>query len=514
LDAAHSREVAQHHYEHHQNEILYFQNQPDSSNSDHLPSPVVGQEASREHFPQVVNRQSPLVPSTPDTRGYSNRVSVASPGHAGIPSNGGRSTGQVIRGALQQTASEWSRFASIFYSAAADAYSEQKVRNRPPAEAFQYHHRYNNPAEPSLDEFGLPTNDRYTRFPNATPPNRSMENLYGYFGAAATDAGHHPQARHQTAPLLFGNQNRGSPAQTANSHPWWWFLYGPKSLLRKSKRERLQPPSSAPRSDFHYSPLAADLVGNDDEADNEQLGRDDSDEFIFLPHWRWEPAKDGWGAAGNLDVFFTRLYNYFYHRGFTAMCAVGIVNQVTLWFTLWWSIVLISYVDWVKLSNCVDEHSCEADFFDAYIHKSPLRTHGAFGNFLVVLYVLLFGAYGLFSAWSFYQSMVDAAEARFIFEERLGISARKLSGGAVDWDRDVVQRLRQLQESGEYRVAIHDGAEVDALLIAQRILRKENFMVAFFNRKLLNLQVPFFGSESFFCSSIEVSLKPSHKLEL
>jgi hypothetical protein len=40
------------------------------------------------------------------------------------------------------------------------------------------------------------------------------------------------------------------------------------------------------------------------------------------------------------------------------------------------------------------------------------------------------------------------------------------------WDRDVVTKLLELQQSGQYRIAIH-GRMSDALVVAQRILRKE-----------------------------------------
>lgn len=125
-------------------------------------------------------------------------------------------------------------------------------------------------------------------------------------------------------------------------------------------------------------------------------------------------------------------------------------------------------------------------------------------NFIVVLYTILFTCYGVFSVWSFWHTLKDAWEAKRIFEERLGVSPQRLVGGAVDWDKDVVSKLLHLQETGDYRVAIHGQGHLDALVIAQRILRKENFLIAFFNRgNLLDLTV--FGlRQTFFCKSLEV----------
>ena len=80
--------------------------------------------------------------------------------------------------------------------------------------------------------------------------------------------------------------------------------------------------------------------------------------------------------------------------------------------------------------------------------------------------------------FSFIASVQDAMEARDYYNNKLGISQRTLEGGAVEWET-IVQKIMNLQESGEHRVAIH-GQKFDCLIVAQRILRKENFMIAFF----------------------------------
>ncbi len=86
-----------------------------------------------------------------------------------------------------------------------------------------------------------------------------------------------------------------------------------------------------------------------------------------------------------------------------------------------------------------------------------------------------------------------------------------MQGGAVEW-HEVVRKILQLQHSGEYRIAIHGQDIKDELVIAQRIMRKENFMIAFFNhRNLLDLTIPLpwkggYGrsNTSFYSRSLEV----------
>lgn len=227
--------------------------------------------------------------------------------------------------------------------------------------------------------------------------------------------------------------------------------------------------------------------------DNSQQNKTD---FVFLPQLRWRPRNEGWGAVSNLDLYFQSLYSYFYHRGLVPIIGKGIVELLTLIFTLVLSVFLFAYVDWHALSQCTDESTCRPQFSE-YIRPRPR------GTWLVVIYSLIFLVYTLFAFTSFSRTLQDALQAKWVFEERLGISSHRLLGGAVDWDHDVVAKILELQQSGTYRIAIH-GQELDALVIAQRIMRKENFLVALFNRQLLDLTVPGIQGH-LLCPSLEVS---------
>lgn len=231
-------------------------------------------------------------------------------------------------------------------------------------------------------------------------------------------------------------------------------------------------------------------------------------DFIHLPNFRFRPANEGWASVPNLDLYFQSLYSYYYHRGLVPIVSRGVVELVTLFFTLLLSVFLFVYVDWHALSRCTDEQSCASDFVQSYIRTRPFSVFSLW-NSMVILYCLIFCLYSVVAVLSFVHTLQEAVKAKWVYEERLGISARKLLGGAVDWDRDVVAKLVQLQQSGEYRIAIHNGGQdLNALVIANRIMRKENFLVALFNRGLLDLTVPFVSSspgDSFFCSSLEVS---------
>eukprot|EP01083_Nonionella_stella_P071289 191392_1 len=138
--------------------------------------------------------------------------------------------------------------------------------------------------------------------------------------------------------------------------------------------------------------------------------------FVFLDQFRLLPKRDGWGAVANLDLFLTSLYHYYYHRGIVPIIGKGVVELISLFFTLWLSVFLFQYLDWRKLWNCRDEESCEANLSD-YIIESPFASVSIW-NFLIVLYILLFTAYGLFAISTFLTSIRQALEAKHIYEDK------------------------------------------------------------------------------------------------
>lgn len=139
-------------------------------------------------------------------------------------------------------------------------------------------------------------------------------------------------------------------------------------------------------------------------------------DFVVLPRFRRPQASaEGWGAAANLDLYFSSLYSFFYQRGLLPLVCKGVVELLTLFMTLALSIVLFVYVDWVKLSSCIDESTCEADFVTGYIVRRPFAKRSTW-NFVVTLYVIIFCAYGMFSAWSFFRQIQDACKYPNIFE--------------------------------------------------------------------------------------------------
>jgi len=249
-----------------------------------------------------------------------------------------------------------------------------------------------------------------------------------------------------------------------------------------------QPPSFI--DDIHLDedellPFATTSDSATQKISHRQVPREEEHFFVVE---KFQRPKD-WGAVADLDCFFSSVYNYYYHRGLYHIIGKGVLELLSLVFTLALSIVLFAFLDWRALFQCRDETTCHESFSD-YLVSKPFAKF-SIGNAILFVYCLIVTVYGILATFRFYATVKDAFHARIFYENKLGISTRKLEGGAVEWHH-IVDKIIQLQESGEYRVAIQ--AQLDELGVAQRILRKENFLVALFNLNILDLRLPSIGS--------------------
>ncbi len=434
-----------------------------------------------------------------------------------------------------------------------------------------------------------------------------IHRVYSIVSDAASDAYysnrhdhyHHPY-RH--APQNDNDRDHHHPYDATNNDPWTTAttppFRSPKTNTTSSFRWRFWKPT--PTTTYHspYADFAAFGIPhlNDDETHSYQLhdnnndnnnDRNEATPYIHLPTFDPRsfpaPENDGWASIGDLDVYFQSLYHYYYHRGWIPILTRGVTELMTITFTFLFSILVFVFIDWPRLSFCIDESSCQSNFIQHYIRRRPFQTNQFWTlySIWIILYIVIFGIYCIVTFVSFLNTIQMAKRTKYIYEEKLGISARKLMNGAVDWDRDIVQKLMALQESGQYRIVIPNGTRtphttihehttqnqdhptantadapatnttnddtvtvandmtngpeddrpmstipppysttstirlqqqhnISALMIANRILRKENFMIALFNRQILNLSIDPKNHHSpprFFCSSIEVRVR-------
>ena len=226
-------------------------------------------------------------------------------------------------------------------------------------------------------------------------------------------------------------------------------------------------------------------------------------------------VEERWEAISDLDAFFSRVYEYFNQRGLRCILTSRIISLLTLVFTIILTVFLFDVMNWQGgqqhtppalmpclpalpsaphcdspgrpgtapraglLEECVDDHTCATV---RLVKPDALKHPG----FFLSLYVTLFTLYLAWAVLHFFLDLRRVLEMRTFFRDKLHIDDVDLQ--AIQWDT-VVQRIVELQQTSRLCI-VKD--QLTAHDIANRILRKENFMVAFVNRDLLPLQP--FGS--------------------
>ncbi|CDU22285.1 related to ATG9-integral membrane protein required for Cvt and autophagy transport [Sporisorium scitamineum] len=200
-----------------------------------------------------------------------------------------------------------------------------------------------------------------------------------------------------------------------------------------------------------------------------------------------------WANVDNLDAFLQEVYAYYVGRGVICIALSRSLNLLTIAFVISFSTFLFGCIDYSsirhdgQLSDVIVGH-CVAGF-------SPFAT-------LVV--VLLLAAFG----WQVVQFVLGLSRLRAMhrfYEHLLGIPDADVQ--SIPW-HEVVNRLSALREqhpntslSSTDEIELGDRAaasslrpsqqqRMDAHDVANRIMRRENYLIALFNENILDLSVP------------------------
>ncbi|KAJ3313020.1 autophagy protein atg9 [Boothiomyces sp. JEL0838] len=188
------------------------------------------------------------------------------------------------------------------------------------------------------------------------------------------------------------------------------------------------------------------------------------------------PKITGWKDVRNLDSFLTRIYNYYEGKGFVCI----ILNQITDLLTVLFIVVLCTF-----LGECIDY---------SLIHDSKkleqILVPECFNSMRIITKFILFFS----MSWILYQfiriigEIPNLLEIREFMHNVLKVNDVELQ--TILWN-EVTKRMI---ETRKLTTQSHPNERFDAHVIANRILRKENYMIALFNKDILDLSVPFLGS--------------------
>ena len=179
----------------------------------------------------------------------------------------------------------------------------------------------------------------------------------------------------------------------------------------------------------------------------------------------------------DLDTFFTRLYSYYTAGGLYPTLLSRATTLLTLCFSILFSTFLLLNVRWAAVWACRSEDcdGVQLITWDAYQRPTSV-------SHLVAVYFALFSLYWLWHLLSFLYLIKPTVDMRHFYTTHLHLTDAELP--LLPW-ADVLERVVAMQQHTKlctYRT-------LTALDITNRIMRKDNFLVALVNADAIDVRI-------------------------
>ncbi|KAG6851302.1 hypothetical protein H0H93_011738 [Arthromyces matolae] len=205
----------------------------------------------------------------------------------------------------------------------------------------------------------------------------------------------------------------------------------------------------------------------------------------------YEKALWNWVNVYNLDAFLQDVYHYYEGKGIYSIALSRGLNLLTVGFVIGFSTFLLGCIDYsqirhgkpTQLSHVVIDH-CVAKFSGFTLLFFLLFT--AFYIWQIVAFVL--GTMRLVDMYNFYTHLLKIPDS----------DNAQADIQTISWP-EVVRRIGAIREENPItalssknsrRTNDTTTAKLDAHDVANRILRQDNYLIALFNKELLDLRVP------------------------
>jgi autophagy-related protein 9 len=211
--------------------------------------------------------------------------------------------------------------------------------------------------------------------------------------------------------------------------------------------------------------------------------------------WRWTNVQ-------NLDNFLAQVYDYYMGHGFWAILLIRFFNLLTFAFVVGFTFFLTQCIDYGKLRG--SNHMSEIT-----IPRCTSKM-GTFPNVLLWFTTLLW----LSKLFQYVVRIRNLSHMHDFFHYLLDIPESEIQ--STTW-QDIVSRLMALRDANPNTatttsnpasrrfLGTQNKQRMDAHDIANRLMRKENYIIAMFNKEILDmtLPIPFLGRRQFFSRTLE-----------
>lgn len=200
----------------------------------------------------------------------------------------------------------------------------------------------------------------------------------------------------------------------------------------------------------------------------------------------YEKALWNWVNVYNLDAFLQEVYYYYEGKGIYSIALARGLNLLTVGFVIGFSTFLLGCIDYTSLRHN-DHTRLSAIIVDRCVSR--------FSGF-TLLFFLLFTAFYIWQIIAYAVGIKHLADMYNFYTYLLKIPDADIQ--TISWS-EVVRRIGAIREENPLTaISSNKGrkaddtttAKLDAHDIANRIMRQENYLIALFNKDLLDLRVP------------------------
>ncbi|KAF9566358.1 APG9-domain-containing protein [Agrocybe pediades] len=200
----------------------------------------------------------------------------------------------------------------------------------------------------------------------------------------------------------------------------------------------------------------------------------------------YEKALWNWVNVYNLDAFLQEVYTYYEGKGIYSIALSRGLNLLTVGFVIGFSTFLLGCIDYSSLRR----HS-HSQLSDIIVPHCVSRFSG-----FTLLFFILFTAFYVWQIISYALGVRRLVDMYNFYTYLLKIPDADIQ--TIAWS-EVVRRIGAIREENPLTAlsskkdSTSDDtatAKLDAHDIANRIMRQENYLIALFNKELLDLRVP------------------------
>ncbi|GJE87068.1 autophagy-related protein 9 [Phanerochaete sordida] len=196
----------------------------------------------------------------------------------------------------------------------------------------------------------------------------------------------------------------------------------------------------------------------------------------------YERALWNWVNVYNLDEFLQEAYYYYEGKGIYSIALSRGLNLLTVGFVIGFSTFLLGCVDYSRI-----RHDKVTQLSEVVVPRCVSRFTG-----FTFLFFVLFAAFFVWQFVAYIMSIVRLVDMYNFYTHLLRIPDADIQ--TISWP-EVVRRIGAIREENPLTAISSTGtasvtAKLDAHDIANRIMRQENYLIALFNKELLDLRIP------------------------